>query len=190
MTSLPKYVITLNIKYMFNCIFLVCGVSNQSFWKENAMSAPFQNSFRSDKYLLCQKENKWPCFGNAIWRLLADCYHPMLLVYVSTPWGTLIMFWYQSGMGVAKPTSSLSLFSQFFTFIKLVVIYGISRCGDICQMWMWFDESNIYFCKIDNFANGESNERSFSTPTADPVSRWLQFYDFTRSGIDLTDIFR
>ena len=21
-------------------------------------------------------------------------------------------------------------------------------CGDICQMWMWFEESNMYFCKI------------------------------------------
>ena len=29
---------------------------------------------------------------------------------------------------------------------------------------MWFKEANIYFCKIENFAYGEINERSFSNP--------------------------
>ena len=29
---------------------------------------------------------------------------------------------------------------------------------------MWFMESNRYFCKIENFAYGEINERSFSNP--------------------------
>ena len=37
-------------------------------------------------------------------------------------------------------------------------------CGDTCQIWMWFEESNMYFCKIENFAYGEINERSFSNP--------------------------
>ena len=37
-------------------------------------------------------------------------------------------------------------------------------CGDICQIWMWFMESNRYFCKIENFAYGEISERSFSNP--------------------------
>ena len=37
-------------------------------------------------------------------------------------------------------------------------------CGDICQIWMWFKESNRYFCKIQNFACGEINERNFSNP--------------------------
>ena len=37
-------------------------------------------------------------------------------------------------------------------------------CGDICQIWMWFEESSVYFCKIENLANGETNERSFSNP--------------------------
>ena len=36
-------------------------------------------------------------------------------------------------------------------------------CGDTCQIWMWF-KSNSYFCKIENFAYGEINERSFSNP--------------------------
>ena len=37
-------------------------------------------------------------------------------------------------------------------------------CGDTCQIWMWFRESNRYFCEIENFAYGEISERSFSNP--------------------------
>ena len=37
-------------------------------------------------------------------------------------------------------------------------------CGDTCQIWMWFEESNMYFCEAENFAYGEINERSFSNP--------------------------
>ena len=36
--------------------------------------------------------------------------------------------------------------------------------GDSCQVWIWFKESYRYFCKIDNFAYGEIDERSFSNP--------------------------
>ena len=36
--------------------------------------------------------------------------------------------------------------------------------GDTCQILMWFEESNMYFCKIENFAYGEINEQSFSNP--------------------------
>ena len=48
-----------------------------------------------------------------------------------------------------------------------VYIWQVSpqlSCGDTCQIWMWFKEANIYFCKIENFAYGEINERSFSNP--------------------------
>ena len=37
-------------------------------------------------------------------------------------------------------------------------------CDDTCQIWMWFRESNRYFCKIENFAYGEISEQSFSNP--------------------------
>ena len=37
-------------------------------------------------------------------------------------------------------------------------------CGDTCQIWMWFRESNRYFRNIENFAYGEISERSFSNP--------------------------
>ena len=48
-----------------------------------------------------------------------------------------------------------------------VYIWQVSpqlSCGDTCQIWMWFEESNRYFCKIENFAYGEISERSFSNP--------------------------
>ena len=37
-------------------------------------------------------------------------------------------------------------------------------CGDTCQIWMWFKESDRYFCKNENFAYGEINEKSFGNP--------------------------
>ena len=37
-------------------------------------------------------------------------------------------------------------------------------CGDTCQIWLWIKESNRYICKIENFAYGKINERSFSKP--------------------------
>ena len=48
-----------------------------------------------------------------------------------------------------------------------VYIWQVSpqlSCGETCQIWMWFRESNRYFCKIENFAYGEISERSFSNP--------------------------
>ena len=66
--------------------------------------------------------------------------------------------------------------------------------GDTCQIWMWFKESNSYFCKIENFAYGEINERSFSNShpwywniiCSSPV--WWQGFDLThwRSGANKT----
>ena len=48
-----------------------------------------------------------------------------------------------------------------------VYIWQVSpqlSCGDTCQIWMWFKESNSYFCKTENFAYREINERRFSNP--------------------------
>ena len=35
-------------------------------------------------------------------------------------------------------------------------------CDDTCQIWMWYEEFNMSFCHIGNFAYREINERSFS----------------------------
>ena len=60
-----------------------------------------------------------------------------------------------------------------------VYIWQVSpqlSCGDTCQIWKWFKESNRYFWKIENFANGEINERSFSNPHPRTISfRLAQF---------------
>ena len=37
-------------------------------------------------------------------------------------------------------------------------------CCNTCQIWMWFEESNMYFWLIANFAYGEINKGSFSNP--------------------------
>ena len=78
------------------------------------------------------------------------------------------------GVEVTKHISSVPLFSDFLALLKHtlynqyhVYIWRVSAqlsCGDICQIWMWFKESDSYICKIENFAYGEINERSFSNP--------------------------
>ena len=77
------------------------------------------------------------------------------------------------GVVVTKPISSVPLFSDFLWLSKhklaieyRVYIWQVSQlsCGDTCQIWMWFKESNRYFYKIENFAYGEINKRSFSNP--------------------------
>ena len=38
---------------------------------------------------------------------------------------------------------------------------------------MWFEESNMYFCKIENFTDGETNKRGFSHPP--PQDQFLDY---------------
>ena len=48
-----------------------------------------------------------------------------------------------------------------------VYIWQVSpqlSCGDTWLIWMWSKESNRFFRKIENFANREIYERSFSNP--------------------------
>ena len=37
-------------------------------------------------------------------------------------------------------------------------------CGDTCQILMWFEESNMYFCEIENFACGKLTNWALETP--------------------------
>ena len=101
------------------------------------------------------------------------------LVAVSTNRSNMVRSSYsktvtESGVGVTKPIFSVPLFSTFPLLSKqtLAIEYRVHiwqvspqlSCGDTCQIWMWFGESNRYFCKIENFAYGEISERSFSNP--------------------------
>ena len=84
------------------------------------------------------------------------------------------IFRHRSGVGLTKPISSVPLFSSFSSSSKHtlaieyhVYIWQVSpqlSCGDTWQIWMWFKESNMHFCKIEYFAYGEINERSFINP--------------------------
>ena len=46
-------------------------------------------------------------------------------------------------------------------------------CGDICQIWMWLNESNRSFCEIENFDYEEIIERSFSNPHPSLLRHWM-----------------
>ena len=78
-------------------------------------------------------------------------------------------------VGDAKPISTVPLLPEFFSVVKIHVIYWISHLYltgvtrvQLCQIWMWFIESNRYFCKIENFAYEEINGQSFSNPHPRP----------------------
>ena len=78
------------------------------------------------------------------------------------------------GWGLLSQFSPFRYFPNFWAMLRQtlaieyhVFIWKVSpqlSCGDTCQIWMWFEESNMYFCHIENFAYGEINERSFSNP--------------------------
>ena len=64
-------------------------------------------------------------------------------------------------------SNSSALSKQTLAFEYRIYIWQVSpqlNCGDTCQIWMWFKESNMYFWHTENFAYGEINERSFSNP--------------------------
>ena len=79
-----------------------------------------------------------------------------------------------AGVGVTKPFSPFRYFPHFPLLSKqmLAIEYRVYiwqvlpqlSCSDTCQIWMWFKESNRYFCMIENFAYWEISERSFSNP--------------------------
>ena len=49
-------------------------------------------------------------------------------------------------------------------------------CDDTYQIWMWFEESNMYFCHMENFVYGQINERRFSNPHPWSFSIWRMIY--------------
>ena len=77
-------------------------------------------------------------------------------------WGLLSQF------PLFRYFSHFSASPKYMLAIKYHVhIWQVSpqlSCGDICQIWMWCEESNRYFSRMENFAYGQINERSFSNP--------------------------
>ena len=94
-----------------------------------------------------------------IWLLTAaQCY----LFKRDTLWGLLSQFppfrYFPNFSALSKQTLAI----EYHVYISQVSPQ--LSCGDICQIWMWFEKSYMYFCHIENFAYGENNERSFSNP--------------------------
>ena len=94
---------------------------------------------------------------------------------INRHWGN--QFW----VGVTKPIFSVRLFPNSFKQSNQrlpvwyhVYIWQVSlqlSCRDTWQIhvWTWLKVSNLLFCQIEIFRNGEINERSFSNPHP----RWL-----------------
>ena len=69
--------------------------------------------------------------------------------------------------------------------VKTYVSYWISHirqvlpqlsCGDTCQIWMWFKESNRYHCKINNFAYREIEKGALVTTTPGLKAPWESYW--------------
>ena len=94
--------------------------------------------------------------------LKTDMFYPTGRINIDQGWGLLSQF------SPFRYFPHFPLLSKQTLAIEYhVYIWQVSpqlSCGDTCQIWMWFKESNRYFCKIENFAYGEISERSFSNP--------------------------
>ena len=55
------------------------------------------------------------------------------------------------------------------------------------EIWMSFNESNRYFCKIQNFAYGEINDRSFIN--LHPWSQWVNSIRWPLGGLNYLSVF-
>ena len=107
------------------------------------------------------------------------------------------------GWGLLIEFSRFRYFPHFLLLSKQtlaieyhVYIWQVSpqlSCGDTCQIWMWFRESNRCFCKIVNFAYGEISERSFSNPHPCSVIQtfgpFLYLKTYTGFGINMWKLF-
>ena len=89
-------------------------------------------------------------------------------------WSKEVLLCVRQGWGLLSRFPPFRYFPNFSVLPKHtlsiedhVYIWQVSpqlSCGDICQIWMWCEESNRYFSRIENFVYGEFNERSFSNP--------------------------
>ena len=84
-------------------------------------------------------------------------------------------------------------FLSFFNYqsIGLLIEYRVHiwqmtqqlSCGGTCQILMWLKQNHRYFWKIENFSNGESNERRFRKPR--PVHCFEWYHQLCRTNSKL-----
>ena len=83
-------------------------------------------------------------------------------IFVTQGWGLLSQFppfpYFFNFLSLSKHTLTVKYHVYIWQVLPQLT------CGDTCQIWMWFKESKMYFCKIENFAYREIIERSFSNP--------------------------
>ena len=89
--------------------------------------------------------------------------------YVKQGWGLLSQFSPFRYFPYFPLLSKQTLAIEYHVYIWQVLPQ--LSCGDTCQIWMWFRESNKYFRNIENFAYGEISERSFSNPHPRAITR-------------------
>ena len=112
-------------------------------------------------YIDRERAMSWVTFQGPWWKVKVTASEKVMIL-VSLGWGLLIQF---SPFRYFPHFPLLSI--QTLAIEYHVYIWQVSpqlSCDDTCQIWMWFRESNRYFCKIENFAYGEISERSFGNP--------------------------
>ena len=146
------------------CSGLVYVVSNLHYRPgEFPTQRPVTRSFNVFFDLRLNKRlSKQPCcwwFETPSWSLWLHCNDGW---NHTDPWGLLSQF------SPFRYFPHFPLLSKQTLAIEYhVYIWQVSpqlSCGDTCQIWMGFRESNGYFCKIENFASGQISERSLSNP--------------------------
>ena len=94
----------------------------------------------------------------------------------SWPWYWLVWPWWGGRMHwtVTGVTSDVGVPSTYLVLLCVHIMIYLECCWPFkwwpssiihtCQVWMWFKESNRYFCKIKIFVYGEIN-KALVTPT-------------------------
>ena len=114
-----------------------------------------------------------PCFV-ALLHLDTNFENLVPVVLIANVLDMIELVWDTQGWGLLNQFLPFRYFPNLSALFKqtLAIEYHVFdwSCGDTCQIWMWFNESNCYFCKIESFAYGEIKERSLSNPHP-----WMDF---------------
>ena len=108
----------------------------------------------------------WPSkyFVSKVWNCLLSCVKNVSDIcnwcLTDQGWGLLSQFPPFRYFPIFSALSNHTLAIAYHVYIWQVAPQP--SCGDTCQIWMWFEESNMCFSQVENFAYGEINERSFS----------------------------
>ena len=96
---------------------------------------------------------------------------------MSDMWSTAASLYVENAIYNNKQRFNFSALSEHTLGIEYhVYIWQVSpqlSCGGTCQIYMWFKESKRYYCQIEHFASGETNERNFSNPLPRTINHQL-----------------